>query len=84
MTRKDDIAVIGFSFKLPQGVDDDAAFWEMLQGRRNMKTGWPKSRINVDTFVNNKHHKVSDGSGRSQILRLADHLASSKGKVRIS
>lgn len=54
----DDIAIVGFSFKLPQGVDDDAGFWDMLQNRRNMKTGWPESRINIDSFLNNKHHKV--------------------------
>lgn len=52
-----DIAIVGFSFKLPQGVDDDDGFWDMLQNQRNMKTGWPESRINIDSFLNNKHHK---------------------------
>lgn len=67
----DDIAIVGFSFKLPQGVDDDAGFWDMLQNRRNMKTGWPESRINIDSFLNNKHHKVChDYSLHSQAMKL--------------
>lgn len=44
------IAVVGFSFKLPQGIDDAAALWENLEAGRNLMTPWPDSRANVDAF----------------------------------
>lgn len=54
----DDIAVVGYSFKLPQGIDDDYSFWEVLQERRNLSTEWPASRINVNSFLEGKSHTV--------------------------
>ncbi|KAI0377960.1 hypothetical protein F5Y04DRAFT_168710 [Hypomontagnella monticulosa] len=53
----EDIAVVGFSFKLPQDVNDDSSLWKVLEDRRNLMTGWPESRINAESFVNDKHHK---------------------------
>lgn len=60
-SRKDkmsDIAIVGYSFKLPQGVEDDDAFWDVLANRRNLMTDWPESRVKTDSFANNKHQKV--------------------------
>jgi acyl transferase domain-containing protein len=54
----DDIAVVGYSFKLPQGIEDDYSFWEVLQDRRNLSTEWPPSRINIDSFLNGNSHTV--------------------------
>lgn len=53
-----DIAVVGFSFKLPQGVDDVASFWDVLHNRRNLMTGWPEARMNAESFVSGKRSKV--------------------------
>lgn len=44
------IAVIGYSFRLPGGVEDALSFWDMLEHGRNMMREWPKSRTNIDTF----------------------------------
>ncbi|KAJ8123005.1 hypothetical protein ONZ43_g943 [Nemania bipapillata] len=47
-----DVAVIGFSFKLPEGVDHVSSFWETLENGRNLMTEWPASRINGNAFHN--------------------------------
>ncbi|KAG6362926.1 hypothetical protein INS49_008021 [Diaporthe citri] len=59
----DDIAVVGYSFKLPQGTDDDYSFWEVLQDRRNLSTEWPASRINIDSFLDGKSHTFNGRRG---------------------
>lgn len=46
------IAIIGFSFRLPQGAEDEASFWEMLENGRNVMTEWPKSRANIGALYN--------------------------------
>ncbi|KAK4234008.1 polyketide synthase [Achaetomium macrosporum] len=48
--RPDDIVIVGYAFRLPQNVDDDFTFWDVLQKRRNLRTDWPASRINADAF----------------------------------
>lgn len=53
-----DIAIVGYSFKLPQDVNDDQSFWEILENRRNLKTDWPTSRANPASFASNKLKKV--------------------------
>lgn len=58
----DDIAVVGFSFKLPQGVDDVSSLWDTLESRRNLMTEWPESRLNLESFYDadtNQPNKVS-------------------------
>ncbi|KXG50430.1 Acyl transferase/acyl hydrolase/lysophospholipase [Penicillium griseofulvum] len=52
-TVKDDIAIVGYSFRLPQDVNDDQSFWEVLENRRNLRTDWPESRGNPASFLNN-------------------------------
>ncbi|KAI1151541.1 hypothetical protein F4825DRAFT_354477 [Nemania diffusa] len=47
-----DVAVIGFSFKLPEGVDDVSSFWDTLENGRNLMTDWPASRISGNAFHN--------------------------------
>lgn len=54
----DDIAVIGFSFKLPQGVEDVDGFWDVLQNRKNLMTPWPEDRLNAESFMAGKKSKV--------------------------
>ncbi|KAI1152215.1 polyketide synthase PksD [Nemania diffusa] len=44
------IAIIGFSFKLPQGNEDEASFWETLLDGRTTMTEWPESRMNIEAF----------------------------------
>ncbi|KAG5787906.1 hypothetical protein H9Q69_013020 [Fusarium xylarioides] len=58
-----DIAIVGYSFKLPQGVEDDDAFWDVLENRRNLMTDWLESRVKTESFANNKHQKWN-GKGR--------------------
>lgn len=53
-----DIAVVGFSFKLPQDVEDVDSFWHVLQNRQNLMTRWPESRINAESFVSGTRSKV--------------------------
>ncbi|KAK6949612.1 hypothetical protein Daesc_009695 [Daldinia eschscholtzii] len=50
----DDIAVVGFSFKLPQDVNDVSSFWEVLENKRNLMTEWPESRIKNGSFEASK------------------------------
>lgn len=54
----EDIAIVGYSFKLPQDVNDESMFWDVLQNRRNLMTKWPESRINAASFDSDKHSKV--------------------------
>ncbi|KAI0594688.1 polyketide synthase PksD [Biscogniauxia sp. FL1348] len=44
------IAITGFSFKLPQGAEDEPGLWEILENGRNVMTPWPESRANIDAF----------------------------------
>jgi acyl transferase domain-containing protein len=46
----DAIAITGFSFKFPQGAEDEAGFWEILENGRNVMSPWPEKRANVDAF----------------------------------
>lgn len=50
--------MVGFSFKLPQGVDDVDNFWDVLETRTNLSTDWPEDRINVGAVKSNQYNKV--------------------------
>ncbi|KAF3077641.1 Compactin diketide synthase mokB [Trichoderma lentiforme] len=52
-----DIAVVGYSFRLPQDVNDDLSFWDVLENRRNLMTSWPESRMNAQSFLDTKPDK---------------------------
>ncbi|KAH6645401.1 hypothetical protein BKA67DRAFT_664483 [Truncatella angustata] len=47
-------AVIGFSFRLPQGITDDATLWDALLSRRNLATEWPADRAQIESFYDGK------------------------------
>ncbi|KAI1299584.1 hypothetical protein F5Y03DRAFT_408749 [Xylaria venustula] len=47
-----DIAVVGFSFKLPGGLDTVSDFWEALESKKSLMTSWPTSHINSNAFHN--------------------------------
>ncbi|KAI6080277.1 beta-ketoacyl synthase, partial [Hypoxylon rubiginosum] len=54
----DDIAIVGFSFKLPQDVEDVSGFWEVLENKRDLMTEWPESRIAYGSFEASKEGNV--------------------------
>ncbi|KAI0385542.1 polyketide synthase PksD [Hypomontagnella monticulosa] len=49
-TYAESIAIIGASFKLPQGAEDETSFWDILKDGRNVMTPWPETRANMSTF----------------------------------
>ncbi|KAL7823910.1 polyketide synthase [Trichoderma gracile] len=53
----DDIAVVGFSFRLPQDLNDDMSFWEALDNRRNLMTSCPKDRMNATSLLDTNASK---------------------------
>ncbi|TFB04561.1 Compactin diketide synthase mokB [Trichoderma ghanense] len=53
----DDIAVVGFSFRLPQDLNDDMSFWEALDSRRNLMTSCPEDRMNATSFLDTNANK---------------------------
>lgn len=42
------IAVVGMSFRLPQGLESAESFWEALEEGRSTWSTFPKDRINFD------------------------------------
>ncbi|KAI1120480.1 hypothetical protein F5Y10DRAFT_289649 [Nemania abortiva] len=48
----DPIAIIGFSFRLPEDVLDEAGLWEVLLNRKNLMTEWPDNRTSAAGFHN--------------------------------
>ncbi|TLS26121.1 hypothetical protein PpBr36_04786 [Pyricularia pennisetigena] len=62
-TTPDPIAVVGFSFKLPQGVDDVDNFWDVLKTRANLSTDWPDDRISVGAVRSSQYNKVQCRGG---------------------
>ncbi|KAI0407872.1 polyketide synthase PksD, partial [Xylaria palmicola] len=48
------VAVVGLSFRLPQGAEDESSLWDVLESRKNVMTTWPESRANIDAFYNDK------------------------------
>lgn len=59
------IAIIGQSFKLPHGVEDEPSLWDILENARNVMTAWPQSRVNSDAFLQ------SDGNANNTVLSHA-------------
>ncbi|KAK7972306.1 hypothetical protein PG988_006440 [Apiospora saccharicola] len=44
------IAIVGISFRLPQGAEDEDSLWNILETGRNVMTEWPESRAKLDAF----------------------------------
>ncbi|KAI0444956.1 polyketide synthase PksD [Xylaria telfairii] len=53
------IAIIGFSFRLPQGAEDESSLWNILENRQNVMKPWPASRANIDAFYNQDATKMN-------------------------
>lgn len=49
MAQVDPIAVIGLSFKFPQGADSEESFWSMLMEGRCASTEFPKDRLDISS-----------------------------------
>ncbi|KAL2203502.1 hypothetical protein CC79DRAFT_1294463 [Sarocladium strictum] len=60
---ENDIAVIGFSFKLPQNVNDVDNLWDVLEKRRNLMTPFPADRIDSASFLSGKRKKFNCQGG---------------------
>ena len=58
MHASDDIAVVGLAYKLPNDVEDDAAFWDVLQGAKNLSGAWPEDRVKADAHPDPRNGKV--------------------------
>ena len=61
----DTFAIIGFSFRFPQGAENEDEFWEILQKGRNVMTGWPETRANVHGPISHS----PDGFGTRDVCR---------------
>ncbi|KAI1386460.1 uncharacterized protein F4822DRAFT_444848 [Hypoxylon trugodes] len=46
----DPVSIVGISFKLPQGVEDEDALWDVLANGRNLMTSWPTTRADINAF----------------------------------
>src|SRR5882757_9827324 len=45
--RREPIAVVGMSCRIPGGVNDPESFWKLLQEKRSAVTEIPRSRIDL-------------------------------------
>lgn len=48
---EESIAVVGISFTMPQGIDNDSSLWETLEAKKNVMTEWPANRAHVEGFT---------------------------------
>ncbi|KAF7621589.1 hypothetical protein AFLA_011883 [Aspergillus flavus NRRL3357] len=44
------LAIVGFAFKFPDGVDSDDTFWDMIWKGRSATMNFPGDRLNIDGF----------------------------------
>jgi acyl transferase domain-containing protein len=44
------IAIVGMSFRFPQGIHSEEDLWKVLMGRHCTSTSIPESRLNIDAF----------------------------------
>ncbi|KAG8162292.1 hypothetical protein KVR01_008057 [Diaporthe batatas] len=47
-------AIIGMSFRLPQGAVDEESFWDVLDKRKSLSSKWPDSRTGPESFFDQK------------------------------
>ncbi|KAI5921037.1 putative polyketide synthase [Camillea tinctor] len=62
------IAVIGFSFKLPQGIEDTSSLWDTLKGCKNVMTAWPRDRTSIGSFYS------ADSSHKNRLHSTGGHF----------
>ncbi|KAI0025053.1 hypothetical protein F4780DRAFT_768373 [Xylariomycetidae sp. FL0641] len=65
---RDDIAIVGLSFKLPEDAVDDLSFWSSLEERKNFMKEWPETRINLEAFYEN------EPGGRNKLTSRGGHF----------
>lgn len=53
------IAVIGFSFKLPEGAEYESSLWEILENGKNLMREWPESRVTLNGFYDQDSSKTN-------------------------
>ncbi|KAI1384387.1 ketoacyl-synt-domain-containing protein [Hypoxylon trugodes] len=63
MQASNDIAIVGFAYKLPQDIEDDSAFWETLEGARNLSSGWPENRMRSDAHPDPRNGRTHSCGG---------------------
>jgi len=63
------VAIVGLAFKLPQGVETEDRFWEILEQGKSLTTEWPKSRVNVEAFTSSNNATPNTVSYNSSLLR---------------
>ena len=72
------IAIVGLSYKLPEGDNEDHSFWDNLQRGRSLSRPWPKSRGNIDAFyssnvaMDNTVSYIHETSREQQMLMEVD------------
>lgn len=42
------IAIVGLSFRLPQGILDEDDLWDVLREGKNLSSEWPSNRLAID------------------------------------
>ncbi|KAF2260237.1 polyketide synthase PksD [Lojkania enalia] len=62
------VAIVGHAFRLPPDIEDESGFWEMLETGRNVRTEWPKSRANLDSFYS------ADSKGDNKLTARGAHF----------
>ncbi|KAK5988235.1 Compactin diketide synthase mlcB [Cladobotryum mycophilum] len=53
------IAIVGFSFKMPQGIIDETSLWETLEHQKSVMTEWPQDRLTIDSFHDDGSKKLN-------------------------
>lgn len=53
------VAIVGLSFKFPQGAVSEDVLWEKLMNRECTSTEFPEDRVNIDAFYNPDHKKLN-------------------------
>ncbi|KAI0119053.1 hypothetical protein F4814DRAFT_458445 [Daldinia grandis] len=71
---EDDIAIIGLSFKMPQGAEDESSLWDVLQQRKNLMTEWPESRLDIDSFYDPESGRLNKGLTDIQLRSRGAHF----------
>ncbi|KAI0157245.1 hypothetical protein GGR57DRAFT_510816 [Xylariaceae sp. FL1272] len=59
-----DVAIIGFSFLLPGGAENEETLWDVLENKTSLMTQWPKERVNIDAFYDPSGSRANTLSSR--------------------
>ena len=55
---KEPVAIIGYSFRLPQDCTTNDGFWKTLWEKRHTATQWPEDRLNIKSFYHPDNSRV--------------------------